>query len=294
MTVDQRREIIRKHSLSHKERPKALCQAHEGKLLEFYCEKCEEVICGQCLIDKHSVHGGCKYASEVLGVHVMGLKQILPQMEEAISNGERSLLDVQAESEKLQTSLHQSVSKVSDYFSSLREILSTKESSIVAKMHSQAKRKEKRIQSHAATLGLAVDAMKKTKLTVEDVTDRQAGEIDVLLEENALRARIQASLRLIEEEMVDCSKARKEEDFSGVSPFAPDPSVEAKCTSFEYSCEKKKRSQTTVEGVRGRADAIVGQSPVLRQRPLSYTVSDITLVSIPITTGGYGDNTTQD
>ena len=41
LTADQRKEIIRKRSLYNLHmvhRPQPLCKAHDGKLLEFYCE----------------------------------------------------------------------------------------------------------------------------------------------------------------------------------------------------------------------------------------------------------------
>lgn len=147
------------------------------------------MICGQCLIDKHSSHGDFKYASDVIGVHLLELKQILPDMEKAIDSGKMCLVDVKAESVKLRESLNETVSSVNTYFAGLRDILNTKESAILTKIYSQAKKKEKRIQQHATALEQAVDAMTKTKLTVEDTIVRRAEEIDVLLEENQLRGK---------------------------------------------------------------------------------------------------------
>lgn len=148
------------------------------------------MICGQCLIDKHSSHGNFKYASEVIGVHLLGLKQILPNMEEAIAGGKMCLEDAKEDSVKLKESLNETVSSVNAYFAGLRDILNSRESTVLNKIRSQAKKKEKKIQKHASAIEQAVDAMTKTRLTVEDTVDRRAEEIDVLLEENQLRGKI--------------------------------------------------------------------------------------------------------
>ena len=50
------------------------------------------MICGQCLIDEHKTHGGVKYASDVLGVHISELQKILPIMEGVLESGENALL----------------------------------------------------------------------------------------------------------------------------------------------------------------------------------------------------------
>ena len=150
-------------------------------------EPCGEVICGQCLIDKHATHGGAKYASEVIGMHLHELKEILPDIEKVLGKGEKCLEHVKAESGRLNESLSDTVSSVSSYFTQLHTILKSKESVVLAKVTSHAKKKERRIQKHEAALEEAMEAMKKAKLTVEDTVDRRGEEIDVLLEENQLR-----------------------------------------------------------------------------------------------------------
>lgn len=78
-----------------------------------------------------------------------------------------------------------------------------------------------------------------------------------------MTGRIQASLRLVGEEIQDCRKTKEDT----VSPFTPDPSVKAKCETIAYTFERrKKRSNTTLEG-RVRADAFTGESPLPRHRP---------------------------
>ena len=96
-----------------------------------------------------------------------------------------------------------------------------------------------------------------------------ANTLDVL----HLTGRIQAGMRLVEEEIGDFRKAQ-EDKVSTISSFTPDPSVEAKCQSIEYTVErKKKRSNTAIENARGRAGAFAGQSPTGRKRNMCKTLS---------------------
>ena len=252
-----------RHSRMEVEHP--MCPTHNDKPMEFYCKPCETTICGQCMLDDHRVHGRVTYASEVLKLHIMELRSLLPTTEDAILLGEESLLDMRAESGKLADALNISVISVSEYFAELRKILDDRENELLSAVRAQAKKKEKKIRERVAALEDAIDAMRKAKMTLEDTVDRKAKDITVLLEEKRLRGRIQASINAIEAEATDCEAVMGK--LSNMTAFSPDPSLKQSCMSLDYcSCFDsplnfvKKRSLTTgspteleqsVKGLRG-------------------------------------------
>ncbi len=196
---------------------------------------------------------------------------MLPTVEEVIEAGESSLLGMKAQSNTLRDSLSENLSSVDAYFASLQAILNDRKKSILHSMTSQANWQERIIQRRVVALDLGIDAMKKTKLTVEDTIETRSEDIKVLLEENRLRSRIRASMKLVKDEMLDCKAEGNE--LSSIVPFTPDASLKAKCEGIEYTVRQKKRSNTTFNSpARSRAGAFIGVSP-MTTRATSKTIS---------------------
>ena len=288
LTEDQEREIMRKRSTRHSrmqaERP--MCPIHNDKPMEFYCESCETTICGQCMLDDHRVHGRVTYASEVLKLRITELRSLLPNMEEVILLSEESLQDMRAESGKLANALEQGVVSVNAYFAELRKILEDRENDLLNAVRARAKKKEKKINKHVAALENAINAMRKTKMTLEDTVDRKAKDIAVLLEEKRLRGRVQASINVVKAEATDCEAVIGK--FSIMTPFSPDSSLKKSCMVLDYyncfdSPALKKRSLTTgsplpecelsVKDARERTCAFITNSPMGVRKRVSHTIS---------------------
>ncbi len=283
LTVEQRREIVRHGTL--KSLPltdrQLTCPIHETKPLEYYCETCCVMICGQCMLDDHRVHGNVKYASEVLEEHVQELQKIIPDADEVIESGEDMLESLKSEVRTLDDELTGGMATVSTYFTMLHKILQDREKNIVSGIKSKAKKKEKRLLKRIKTLSQAVKGVKNSKLTLQYAMENRSNEIGLLLEENQLRARVLASKRLVEDETLDCEIFVG--GFSKFPTFIPDPSVESKCRSINFSMDSpvRRRSQTLINTssdaeCRRRANAFAS-SEVMVSKQVSRTLSGDTL-----------------
>ena len=259
--------------LSH---PQPSCPVHETRLLEYYCETCRVMICGQCMLDDHRIHGTVKYANEVLNSHVQELREILPAAESAIVSGEDMLQSLKSETATLNDELSESNSVVKSYFETLHNILWEKEKEIMSGIKTRAKKKERRLQKRMKALNRAVEGMKRSKMTLEDALENRANEIGILLEENQLKARVLAGVRLVEDETFDCKSFVG--GFSNFPKFNPDPSVEGKCRSISYSLDSpvQKRSLTSVDDLnltlpetRKRASAFISLDKETTTQPLN-------------------------
>lgn len=273
LTVEQRREAVvhgtqRDLPLSH---PRPSCPIHETKLLEYYCETCSVMICGQCMLNDHRIHGTVKYANEVLDSHVQELREILPDAVSAIVSGEDMLQDLKSETVTLNDEFSESSLVVKSYFETLHNILWEKENDIMNVMKSRAKKKERRLLKRMKALNQAVEAMKKSKMTLEDALDNRSSEIGILLEEKQLRARVLAGRRLVEDETLDCRSFVG--GFSNFPKFNPDPSLEGKCRSISYSLDSpvQKRSHTSLPKVGGLD---LGVPPETRRRASAFISYD--------------------
>ena len=248
------------------------------------------LICGQCMLDEHRIHGNVKYASEVLALHVAELKLIIPDAEEVITSGKEAIMRLLTGSKQLNDTVTERVTNVSMYFANLRDILDGREKEVLQSINTHAKRKEKQISRSVNTLQQAVENMTKSKMVLEDAVTRRAKECSVLQEEAHIRARVQASMRLVDEEVMDSQEKAK--NLTNLSAFKANPTLEEMCKGLSYdpSSPVQRRSKTAIEqrdtglssseglvGRRERSGAVyVGSAPMNRrklQRPLSSTFS---------------------
>ena len=229
------------------------------------------------MLDDHRVHGNVKFASEVLDDHVQDLQKIIPDADSIVASGEGMLLSLKSEIVALNDELTEGTSTVNSYFELLHNILREREKDILSGMKSKAKKKEKRLQKRIKALHQAVEGMKKSKMTLEEAVETRSNQVGILLEENQLRARVLASMRLVEDETFDCKTLVG--GFSYFPTFKIDPSVEGKCRSINYSIDspEPRRSQTAFpttdidvvqSGTRGRSSAFISHEG-RRTRPLS-------------------------
>lgn len=257
--------------LSHQDY-QPICPIHETKILEYYCEPCKVLICGQCMIDTHRVHGSVKYASDALVLHVLELKKILPEAQEVLVRGEETIQDLKTDLANFGTELTESVSKVSGYFESLREIIDGKEREIVGGMKLHAKGKAKLMERQIITLQQAVECMKKEKMSLEYVTDSESKNVKVLLQESQFRSRIKTNMMLVEEEVIDCKAAFK--SLSRLPNFIPDPSIEQRCAGLSYSLPSPAQQRSHSAAVLQGDSAITTDRYMVRERSEAFISRD--------------------
>ncbi|KAI8488557.1 hypothetical protein Bbelb_335860 [Branchiostoma belcheri] len=73
------------------------CSKHAGMEVKFYCPSCEEVVCGECIVDEHNTHGVTRLAT--------ALKKQAEQAEQLMDEGENWIEKVRgkiAETEEAQ------------------------------------------------------------------------------------------------------------------------------------------------------------------------------------------------
>ena len=228
------------------------------------------------MLDDHRVHGNVKFASEVLDDHVQELKNIIPNADVVIESGMDMLQNLKSEITRLDDELSGGVANVNSYFEMLYRILHDREKNIVSGMKSKAKKKEKRLLKRIKALNQAIEGTENSKRTLQHAVADRSKEVGILLEENQLRARVQANLKLVEDEILDC-----EMHIGGLPNFPvfiPDPSIESKCRSVNFSMDSpaRRRSHTLMMSSdaqsRGRANAFTpseGKSRKLFSRALS-------------------------
>ena len=193
------------------------------------------------MLDQHRVHGEVNWASDVLSQHISELQGLIPDAESVIANGEQMLEVLKSEPEKLTAASKEGMLKVKTYFANLRTILDNKEKDVIQGMESQSHRREKLIRKHVSSLSQAVEDMEKAKQLIEDIVERRSSEIVILTQEDKFRARLQASMRRVEEEILDVKETQKE--FVKLTPFSPDPSIEYLCRAIDYKTDTPVRSR---------------------------------------------------
>ena len=234
--MEERKQINKIGSAMSQGISKYMCTVHPDKCLEYFCDPCDEVICGQCMIDEHRIHGEVKYASDILDKHVQDLRNMIADVKDVMLSGESMLKSLEADSNKLDVALDNGLSGVQSYFTSIREILNDKEKEIINEMKTQAKRRRNLSHKHIDTITEALEGAGRSKRFLESVVDQETLDVSLLVEEKELRIQISARMRQVEEVILD-SKATQFV-FSKVTPFTPDPTLKMLCSSLQYSNEQ--------------------------------------------------------
>ena len=243
-----------------------LCPAHKDKPLEYYCCPCQAVICGQCMIDDHRIHGEVRYASDIVESHASELRNLLPHLERVVKDGNSALGKMKKNLKKLEVASEREVASVRAYFASLQDILKEKEKEIVMEIGNKANKKDRQSQKHANRLLSALEEAEKCRQVVEDAVETRSptGDLSLLQRESQIRSRVQAGVRLVEEHVLNV-RSRQEELIS-VAPFVPDPSMEGHCRGLSYASPSSVQTRPV--------SSVVGDSNTIMPLPPSKSMTN--------------------
>ncbi len=122
------------------------CLKHPGKLLEIYCETCEELICQHCTVKTHRVHdydlvGDCfPKHRDVITASLQPVKQQLDTVNQAVG-------EMVGRSRRLAEQTLSTKQKIQEDIDQLHDALEARERELVAHIDQLAKQAEKTIQA---------------------------------------------------------------------------------------------------------------------------------------------------
>ena len=188
LSPSERAEIQRTTASKRRRR----CHLHTHKYLEYYCNSCKGLACGDCLVEKHMNHN-VQRASEVLPQHVNALQALIPGATKALEDGTASLAMLQAHSDSLQKQGAEATREIEAYFDKIRKILSQRETELKDEVKVQVKEGQEAIERNQLSLQTSVKDIQRCKEKLGLMTTTHKNSVDVLAEENQLVSKLENS-----------------------------------------------------------------------------------------------------
>ena len=193
--------------------------------LEYYCEPCKLLICGQCMISEHRPHGDINYAINVLPLHIRHLRKCLPVANSVMTQGLSRSDTLKSMESDLKQNNKDRVNQVEQYFAQMHRLLEEREREILESFQDEMKSKIRVVAKHRHALKESVEFVRKSMLSIEDIAERRSDDVKVLIEEDTIKQRLQARMKAVESEI----KATDKSLCSLHLGFKPDPALEMLC-----------------------------------------------------------------
>lgn len=201
------------------------CSRHPERPLEYYCEPCKLLICGQCMISEHRPHGDINYAINVLPLHIKHLRKHLPVASSVMAQGLSAMEALKSIETELKQNDEERVTEVEQYFAEMHRILEERERDILDSFQSEVKHKVKLLSRRHQALHDSVESVRKSMLSIEDIAERRTDDIKVLIEEDSIKERLHTKMKTVESDIKQSEKS--------LAPlqlvFKPDPALETLC-----------------------------------------------------------------
>ena len=203
------------------------CSRHPERPLEYYCEPCKLLICGQCMISEHHPHGGINYAINVLPLHIKHLRKHLPVASSVMAQGLSAIEAIKSIETELKQNDEERVTEVEQYFAEMHRILEERERDILDSFQSEVKHKVKLLSRRRQALHDSVEGVRKSMLSIEDIAERRTDDIKVLIEEDSIKERLHTRMKTVESDIKQSEKSLAPLQLG----FKPDPALEMLCKS---------------------------------------------------------------
>lgn len=201
------------------------CSRHPERPLEYYCETCKLLICGQCMISEHRAHGQINYAVNVLSLHIKLLRKQLPAAKSVVAQGLSAIETIKTHESELKQRDEERVAEVEQYFAEIHHLLEEREREILDSFQGELRHKMKLLAKRRHILQDSIESVRKSMLSIEDVAERRADDIRVLIEEDSVKGRLHARMKAMETEIKMTQKS-----FAPLQlGFKPDPAMEMLC-----------------------------------------------------------------
>ena len=201
------------------------CSRHPERPLEYYCEPCKLLICGQCMISEHRPHGDINYAINVLPLHIKHLRKHLPVAKSVMAQGQSAMEALKSIEAELKQNDEERVTEVEQYFAEMHRILEEREKNILDSFQSEVKHKIKLLSRRRQALHDSVESVRKSMLSIDDIAERRTDDIKVLIEEDSIKERLHTRMKTVESDIKQSEKSLAPLQLG----FKPDPALEMLC-----------------------------------------------------------------
>lgn len=202
------------------------CQHHPDKDLEYFCESCSALVCGQCMLDEHRTHGTVGYAEEFLASRLEDFARLSTLGNSAVANGQRALDSFQAEVDELRRRGQENVDSVRTYFGRLRQLLADREKQLVGRVQREVEEKAEAVARRKQVVQESMENIQKCVHSIQNIIEKRKLDVRILEEKTPLKSTLYSHMEVIEAE---ASQQERREAPSLAAPVVEDPQFEQFC-----------------------------------------------------------------
>ena len=238
LTEKEKLEMEKPTPLIKKERKKPLAQncPHHNKPLEYYCQQCSVLACGQCLLDEHRVHDSVDYAAKFTQESIESLKTVSSMAEDVASGGEAAIRGLAMDAVEAEKDGQTVTDAIHKYFTEVREVLSEREEELLRMGREEVKRVVSLIEKHQSLLRETVD---KTKEVIATISEYDSSKVEVLARESELKETLALQMQSIQ------VLSHKAIDRVISVPFSEDSSFKRLCKTAGKGLSSLSKSQAS-------------------------------------------------
>ena len=269
LTSEEKKEFMK--ALSNKKpgvTPQLQCSRHPERPLEYYCETCKLLICGQCMISEHRAHGQINYAVNVLSLHIQLLRRHLPAAKSVVAQGLSAIDAIETHESELKQRDEERVAEVEQYFAEMHHLLEEREREILDSFQGELRHKMKLLAKQQHILKDSIESVRKSILSIEDVAERRADDIRMLIEEDSVKERLRARIKAVETEIKTTEKSLAPLQLG----LKPDPAMEMFCKNIGGDLHS---SEPKFKLVRADTSPVFGEIGNPFNKPRAHSSGDV-------------------
>lgn len=224
------KDIIRKTSVLGQQRVESnmlvRCDHHPSKVLEYYCQDCRDLVCGNCLLSAHRDHTrSVLEADGVLPGHLSELSK-LTESTGVTLQGAENIMDSLAEDLKtMKENEQRAMLKARRFFGHLKEILSERERHFLSKLHHSLEERRGKITKKRKDVKQSIEGLISGLKVLNQLSQRT--DVMVLRDEKVVVTQIKVNIARVT--YVQQELAGQGTDTTVVMPCYEDQNLQRLC-----------------------------------------------------------------
>ena len=220
------------------------------------------------MISEHRSHGEINYAVNVLPFRIKLLKKHLPLANGSVAQGLSAIESLRSSEAELKQHDDERVAEVEQYFADIHRMLEERERQILESFQGELKQKIGLLAKRRHVLQDSIENVRKSMLLIEDIAESRVDDIRVLIEEDSIKSRLHARMKMIEAEIKTTEKSLTPLQLA----FKPDPAMEVLCKDVGGDLQS---SAPKFKVVRADTSPALGGLGVTLNKPRSHSTGDV-------------------
>lgn len=159
------------------------CPEH-GQLIDYYCDDCQKIVCGTCVLEEHSKHS-CDKSVKFLVGDIAHLESLIQPAFQFTSRAEEAVNQLTQDYEAIEANRGICAETVREVFNQVRSVIDQREQAILSTIDKYIETKLSHVERQSQNLSEKKERILKATATTESLVD-ELYTVQILAEKEAL------------------------------------------------------------------------------------------------------------